>query len=254
MHKIRNALLGVATLGILTSAGLAFAESNQECEDVYHKCMQGRANPTEAYAEYCQRKGQACYNKKAENQVHNGPFQPGRSSSKPKPGAHRTVDGGTIMVTPEGQEWVWNGKYNTVIDPVPGKTGTITRSHSVLQGDPDAPIQKVGDKYISQGDPGYEAAVEAERVKKNVVVHDHRTPQPKTPPPAAGKPTKFGTAQGAASGQAASSAAAGSTATNTGGSYVRDHRQGANSATITPPGAAAGINNGVNKRPGTYAQ
>ena len=181
-----------------------------------------------------------------------GPGGSGSGDSKPKPGTPRTANGSTVMVTPKGREWVWNGKYNTVVDYA---NGYVVRSHSVMQGDPDAPMQKVDGKYIRQSDPGYEAAVDAEKAKNNVVVHDHRTPQPKATPPASGTPTKFGAAQGAASGQASSSATAVPTTTTT-TTGVRDHRDATNGGaangtpTIPPAITAAGID----KRPGRNAQ
>jgi len=81
--------------------------------------------------------------------------------------SQRTADGSIIMVTPDGREWHWNGKYNTVIDFRNDlKVGTLTQSHAVMQGDPDAPSQKLNGKYIKVSDPGYQAALDADRARK----------------------------------------------------------------------------------------
>jgi hypothetical protein len=83
--------------------------------------------------------------------------------SRPKPGAHRTADGGTIMVTPEGKEWVWNGKTTTVV--------LYSRSNSavyitVMQGDPDVSLRKVvNGRSYNVADPAYAAAIAAEQAK-----------------------------------------------------------------------------------------
>ena len=83
--------------------------------------------------------------------------------SRPKPGAHRTADGGTIMVTPEGKEWVWNGKTTTVV--------LYSRSNSavyitVMQGDPDVSLRKtVNGRSYNVADPAYDAAIKAEQAK-----------------------------------------------------------------------------------------
>ena len=176
----------------------------------------------------------------------------GSGGSKPKQvngQSQRTADGGVIMVTPEGKEWVWNGKYNTVATYE--HNGVVGEYHSVMQGDPDARWRKVNGKNMQESDPRYTAEADA-AVKKQgpVTVHDHRTPQPTSAPPASGTATKFGTAKGAASGQALSTTNPGSTTTNTGGSYVRDHRAGAKGTTVPPPIVASGID----KRPGRNAQ
>jgi hypothetical protein len=67
------------------------------------------------------------------------------------------------MVTPEGKEWVWNGKYTTVV--------LFSRANSaeyitVKQGDPDVSLTKVvnGRRY-NVADPAYAAAVAAEQAK-----------------------------------------------------------------------------------------
>ena len=81
--------------------------------------------------------------------------------SRPKPGAHRTADGGTIMVTPEGKEWVWNGKTTTVV--------LYSRSNSavyitVMQGDPDVSLRKVvNGRSYNVADPAYAAASQPSR-------------------------------------------------------------------------------------------
>jgi hypothetical protein len=265
MRKSLVVVLGVA--GLYISAQAAFAEQKQ-CERDFDKCL-AQANDSKD-DERCFKTRDTC--------VAKTPFKPGRSDkypvtdkdgnpvdingnrppagggsrgSKPKPGAHRTVDGSIIMVTPEGKEWLWNGKYNTVIDVRKDLTvGTLTQSHSVMQGDPDAPVQLVNGHPIRVSDPRYQAERDAEAAKKKVVVHDHRHPQPAPPPPAAGKPTKFSTGQGAASGQAPSTTNPGSTA-NTGGPIVRDHRQGANGKGNVPP--IFGVSN-IDKKPPRNAQ
>src|SRR5207244_1786289 len=98
--------------------------------------------------------------------------------SKPKQvngQSQRTASGGTIMVTPEGKEWVWNGKYNLVATYE--HNGVIGEYHSVMQGDPDARWRKVNGKSMQESDPRYQAEADA-AVKKQgrVTVHDHRTP------------------------------------------------------------------------------
>jgi len=87
----------------------------------------------------------------------------GGGGSKPKPGAHRTADGGIIMVTPEGREWVWNGKYNLVARYE--RNGVIGEYHSVMQGDPDANWRKVNGKNIQESDPRYMAEADAAAAK-----------------------------------------------------------------------------------------
>ena len=83
--------------------------------------------------------------------------------SRPKPGAHRTADGGTIMVTPEGKEWVWNGKTTTVVlDSRSNSAVYIT----VMQGDPDVSLRKtVNGRSYNVADPAYAAAIAAEQAK-----------------------------------------------------------------------------------------
>lgn len=172
----------------------------------------------------------------------------GGGGSKPKPGAHRTADGGIIMVTPEGKEWIWNGKYTTVQTVShPGHQEYIT----VMQGDPNVTLTKVvnGRRY-NVADPAYAAAIAAEQAKNSVVVHDHRTNKP--PATSSGTTNNGGATHGTASGSAPSAAAPGSAGTTTwSGTIVRDHREGANNANSVPPAFAA---SGINKKPNKNAQ
>ncbi len=125
------------------------------------------------------KKPNQCYREKPENQVRNGPFQPGRDAppkgkdgdskgggSKPKPGAHRTADGGIIMVTPEGKEWVWNGKYSPPVVTInrAGYQVVIT----VKQGDPDVTqMRYVNGQLYNIADPKYADAIAAEQAGKS---------------------------------------------------------------------------------------
>jgi len=90
----------------------------------------------------------------------------GGGGSKPKQvngQSQRTADGGTVMVTPEGKEWVWNGKYTSVV--------TINRAGyqetiNVMQGDPTVSLTKVVDgRRYNVADPKYAAAVAASLAK-----------------------------------------------------------------------------------------
>jgi hypothetical protein len=185
----------------------------------------------------------------------------GGGGSKPKPGTHRTADGGTVMVTPEGKEWIWNGKYTSVVRVSrPGYVETIT----VMQGDPDVSIYKTVDgKTYNVADPKYAAAIAKQEKEKTVVVRDHRNDKP--PSPSTGGSTNggtpsggtagSGTTHGAAPGSAPSTTTPGnagvSTTANT-GTVVRDHRPGgANGVSALPPSVAAP---GINKKPAKNAQ
>ncbi len=86
--------------------------------------------------------------------------------SKPKPGAHRTADGGIIMVTPEGKEWVWNGKYSPPVVTInrEGYQVVIT----VKQGDPDVTQTRyVNGQLYNIADPKYADAIYAEQAGKS---------------------------------------------------------------------------------------
>lgn len=264
--------IGLASLAALASVEVAFAETReQRCENDFQRCK-GNSRSV-ARDELCQAKANTCYQRIPKNQVHNGPFQPGRSGdggsgtpgggggSKPKPGTHRTADGGTVMVTPEGKEWIWNGKYTSVVRVSrPGYVETIT----VMQGDPDVSIYKTVDgKTYNVADPKYAAAIAKQEKEKTVVVRDHRNDKP--PPPSTGGSTNGGTpsggtagggaTHGAAPGSAPSTTTPGnagvSTTANT-GTVVRDHRPGgANGVSALPPSVAAP---GINKKPAKNAQ
>ena len=259
MHKVLVIVIGLAGLGAFVQPALAARNCLQDAGVCYEKLINAGHKLTVSI-DVCWSRKQACERDNAgEGYSPNGTkISSEGGGSKPKEvdgKTQRTADGGTVMVTPKGKEWAWNGKYNTVVDYA---SGYVIRSHSVMQGDPDAPMQKVDGHWIRQSDPGYQAAIDAEIAKKKVVVHDHRTPKPPTTTPTSAPPTKFGTAQGAASGQTASTTNSGSPATNSGGSNVRDHRAGANNATgvplppaTVPPPVAASV---IDKRPGRNAQ
>jgi hypothetical protein len=174
MRKVFVIALGLAGLGAFVTVQSAFAQP--DCEGVFNACMsKGTGTHSSAYHDYCTGKAQECYKRQPINQVKNGPFQPGRSGSgsgngsgkgsgggsKPKPGAHRTADGGTIMVTPQGREWVWNGQTTTVsVVSKPGYKETIT----VMQGDPTVTMRAtVNGVSYNVADPKYPAAIAAEQ-------------------------------------------------------------------------------------------
>jgi hypothetical protein len=95
------------------------------------------------------------------------PIKDANSGSKPKQvngQSQRTADGGTIMVTPEGKEWVWNGKYNMIASYE--HDGKILEYRSVMQGDPDAPWRAVNGKNMQVSDPRYMAEADAAAAKK----------------------------------------------------------------------------------------
>ena len=264
--------IGLASLAALASVEVAFAETReQRCENDFQRCK-GNSKSV-ARDELCRTKANTCYQRIPKNQVHNGPFQPGRSGdggsgtpgggggSKPKPGAHRTADGGTVMVTPEGKEWIWNGKYTSVVRiSRPGYVETIT----VMQGDPDVSIYKTVDgKTYNVADPKYAQAIAAKQEReKTVVVRDHRNDKPPSTAGAtanggapSGGGTSGGTTHGAAPGSAPSTATpgnAGASPTANTGTVVRDHRPGgANGVSAIPPSLAA---SGINKKPAKNAQ
>jgi hypothetical protein len=67
------------------------------------------------------------------------------------------------MVTPEGKEWVWNGKTTTV---VVFSRSNYSESITVMQGDPDVSLRKVvNGRSYNVADPAYAAAVAAEQAK-----------------------------------------------------------------------------------------
>jgi len=109
---------------------------------------------------------EVCTNNRCGQSDGGGPdLQHERSHPKQVNGqAQRTADGGTIMVTPEGKEWVWNGKYNTVATYE--RNGVIGEYHSVMQGDPDAPSRMVNGKMMKVSDPRYQAEADAAVAKQ----------------------------------------------------------------------------------------
>ena len=177
MRKVFVAALGLASLGNCLYVQSALAEKSCDTKQIYSDCISKVSNPSSNYRNYCIAQVHKCSLSKPENQVHNGPFQPGRDAppkgkdgdskggaSKPKPGAPRTADGGTIMVTPEGQEWVWNGKYSPPVVTInrEGYQVVIT----VKQGDPDVfQMRYVNGQLYNIADPKYAEAIAAEQAK-----------------------------------------------------------------------------------------
>jgi hypothetical protein len=194
MRKALIIALGLASLGAFTQRATAEAV---DCARQYDMCILDSPSPGDLTVRGCEYTLQQCTNKNAKQgrniyglgdgycpKVTNGtasgsekcdsPY--GRvghpplvvsegtgGGSRPKPGAHRTADGGTIMVTPEGKEWVWNGKTTTVV--------LYSRSNSavyitVMQGDPDVSLRKtVNGRSYNVADPAYDAAIKAEQAK-----------------------------------------------------------------------------------------
>ena len=215
MRKVFAVALGLATLG--PSTHFAFAED--KCLDEWRICFQivTRLRPDVSKEDYkglvaeCTTNENACKarTRGAKSKSSEGGKSSGAGGSKPKQvngQSQRTANGGIIMVTPEGKEWVWNGKYNTVATYE--RNGVIGEYHSVMQGDPDARWRKVNGKNMQESDPRYMAEAEAAVKKKGpVTVRDHRTPQPAPTPPVSGASTNSGTAtHGASAGQAPSTA------------------------------------------------
>jgi len=175
---MRNAFiiaLGVASIGVINQ--FAAAEplgitGPSDCGGAYMRCT--AKGGTTVYIDLCIAAADVCTerNRKLGYDMDGVSMVGGNAGAKdgakgggsrPKPGAHRTADGGTIMVTPEGKEWVWNGKTTTVV--------LFSRSNSaeyitVKQGDPDVSLTKVvnGRRY-NVADPAYAAAVAAEQAK-----------------------------------------------------------------------------------------
>jgi hypothetical protein len=89
----------------------------------------------------------------------------GGGGSKPLPGTSRTASGGTLMVTPDGKQWVWNGKYNTVAT-LETKDGHIAEYQLIMQGDPAVTSTHiVNGKRLNDADPNYMAEADAAAAK-----------------------------------------------------------------------------------------
>jgi hypothetical protein len=165
MRKSFIIALGLASVGALTQSAFAARNCSQESSDCWTKMgdagyqVEVKANVCSSRAAMCRRENeQQGYNYSGEKIVTGG-----GGSSRPKPGTYRTADGGTLMVTPEGKEWVWNGKYNEVVTTNTGYPVVI----NVKQGDPDVMLKKWADgRQYNVADPAYGAAVAREEAKK----------------------------------------------------------------------------------------
>ena len=284
MRKFLVISLGLASIFAL--AAVAFAKP-RDCQAEQKQCWRN-AGVDKNKTFDCEQKYLSC-----KESANASPFQPGRSSTPGKPSretgdtrhcpdntcppsggggggskpkkvngqSQKTADGGTVMVTPEGKEWIWNGKYTSFVRVSrPGYVETIT----VMQGDPDVSIYKTVDgKTYNVADPKYAQAIAAKQEReKNVVVRDHRNDKPPSTGGGTangGSPSGGGTSGGATHGAALGSAPSTTTPGNAGvsttantGTVVRDHRPGgANGVSAIPPSLAA---SGINKKPAKNAQ
>jgi hypothetical protein len=181
MRKILFVAFGLASLGFNQSA---LAED--ACTQTYRGCIRGamdkavqgiEADPTgtstkacTALYVYCTGIGRSGVPGPTQKQGDGGNAEGGGSKPKQVNGqSQRTADGGTIMVTREGKEWVWNGKYNYNIVTInrAGYTVTIT----VMQGDPAVTEKRYVDgRLYSVADPAYPAAIAAEQKKAAAAV------------------------------------------------------------------------------------
>ncbi len=172
MRKAFIIVLGLVSLGALTQ--FAFAEQPNNCAEEYAGCAADAMNAMNGRSLHlCSMTLHTCvknnadrgYNQYGERLASNKESKSGGGGgSKPKPGAHRTADGGIIMVTPEGKEWVWNGKYSPPVVTInrAGYQVIIT----VKQGDPDVTqMRYVNGQLYNIADPKYADAIAAEQAK-----------------------------------------------------------------------------------------
>jgi hypothetical protein len=184
MRKVFVVALSLASIGTFTH--FAFAEPI-DCAQDYSNCMgasfNGGNTPNSVTfsngrgMRICSGEKLACVKRNAREgyDPFGRPFTPsllqvpgnagGRGGSRPVGGTLRT-DGdnaGTLMVTPDGRKWVWNGKTVTVaVVSKPGYTQTIT----VMQGDPAITMRAtVNGVSYNVADPKYAAALAAEQQK-----------------------------------------------------------------------------------------
>lgn len=176
---MRKALIGVIALMSFGACSAALAKDDPECRAGHLACGRTCINMTGKNAsrkcwDDCAIKEAVC--EFTDAAVFKPPVSKGNDGggsgsgsgggSKPKQvngQSQRTADGGTIMLTPEGKEWVWNGKYTTVV--------TINRvgyqeTISVMQGDPTVSLTKVVDgRRYNVADPAYAIAIAASQAK-----------------------------------------------------------------------------------------
>src|SRR5712691_6343119 len=165
MRKVLIIALGLASLGALTQSAFAARNCSQESSDCWTK-MGDAGYSVEVKANVCSSRAAMCRSEN-EKQGYNYSGEKiasgGAGGSRPKPGTYRSADGGTVMVTPEGKEWVWNGKYTYVMTTNTGYPVQIR----VMQGDPDVMLVKTVDgvKY-NVASPKYADAVAKVEEKK----------------------------------------------------------------------------------------